>query len=401
MRSYKHLIIGGGPAAGNAAKEFAEHGERDHLVGILSAESNPPYDRPPLSKGFVRGEKRTDEVLINDRAFYEQHGIDLHLSTRARRIDTRRRQVETEGGETYTFEQLLLCLGSSVKRLDNDDTGTTQYLRRIEDAERIRDGIEYMGRLVVVGGGYIAMEVAASLAMRGAAPDLLYPGELPLTSLFTPEMAEYFARYYADHGVTLHNHARVDGVFQENGKTELHCDSGGTIAGDTVIAGVGVAPNTALAESAGISCADGIMVDEYLESSVAGIFAAGDIARYTDLHYGSNRRVEHWQNAVDQGKTAARNMLGKGVAFDQVPYFFSDMFDLSWEFWGDSTDADEVLHVGDVEHGNFSTWWLQDGAVRGAFVLNRRDEERQRARICVMEGKEVPRDILLRGQAAE
>lgn len=398
MKTYKHLILGGGPAAGNAAKEFAAQGVDNHLVGIISAESTPPYDRPPLSKGFVRGEKREEDVLINDRGFYEEHGIDLQLSTRARSIDLDKRQVETDHGESCEFEQLLLCLGSSVKTVQNDDAGSVQYLRRVEDAQRIRDNVDDMGHVAIVGGGFIALELAASLAMRGARPELLFPGEQPLPTFFTPEMGQYFSRYYTDRGVTLHGHARVDGVSTENGKTELHCDSGDSVAADTVIAGIGVAPNTALAEEAGLSCDDGVLVDEYLESDVAGVFAAGDIARYKDIRYGSNRRVEHWQSAVDQGRSAAQNMLGKSDPFQQVPYLFSDMFDLSWEFWGDTEGASEALHVGDVEHGNFSTWWIQDGTVIGTFVLNRLDEERRRAQQCATERREVPRDIYARGQ---
>ncbi len=400
MRTYNHLIVGGGPAAGNAAQEFARQDLKPGEVAILSAEANPPYDRPPLSKAYIRGDKDRDDVLINDATFYNQHGIDLQLNTRVAAVDPERRHVETENGDTIGFEKMLLCTGSRVRTLGAPSEGAPiQYLRRIEDAEHIRDNARREEHPAVIGGGFIAMEVAASLAMQGEPVDLLFPGERPLPAFFTPEMAEYFARYYTGHGVTLHNHERVTEVATNGNGIEVRTESGDTFPADTVIAGIGVVPETALAEAAGLDCDDGILVDEFLATPADGIYAAGDVARYRDLHYGSTRRVEHWQNAVDQGNLAARNMLGQHQAFDEVPYLFSDMFDLSWEFWGDTADTDEVLHVGDVKHGNFSTWWLANGIVKGAFVLNRIDEERRRAKICVTEGREVPRDIYLRGQA--
>jgi NADPH-dependent 2,4-dienoyl-CoA reductase/sulfur reductase-like enzyme len=381
MQTYRFVILGGGMVAGYAAREMAAGGLRPGEMAILSADSAPPYERPPLSKGFLAGSEDAASLAINAPAFYAEHGIDLHLGTRVEALNLRRKHLRTAGGGDLGFERLLIATGARVRMLDvpGATLDGVYTLRSLDDATRLRQAATVAKRAVVLGASFVGMEVAATLCRRGIATTLVFPGWRVWDRLFTPEISTFFERYYAAQGVTLLPRTRLVAVEGWGRAAGVVLNDGRRLPTDLVVAGIGVQPATAVLEGSGLALDDGVLVDEYLESSVHGIYAAGDVARYRDLLSGIHRRVEHWDNAVEQGKHAARAMLGLRAPFLHVPYFFSDVFDLSYEFWGDPSGADELVYRGEVAAGRFSAWWLRAGQLIAAFVMNRPDDEREMA----------------------
>lgn len=402
MSTYTYLIAGGGTTAGYAVKALVEHGAGKGEIGIVSAEETLPVDRPPLSKGYLAGDKADDEVLVNPARFYSDNGIDVHLGTTISRVDLDGGAVEVERGGTFAYDKLLIATGARPKRLhvEGAEEAPIHYLRTVNHARAIRDEGARCKKPLVIGGGFIGMEVAAGLATMGKHVRLVHGGPHLMPHIFTQPMAGFFEGYYRERNVEIVNGENVASFSSEDGKTVVTLESGTALDTDFIVAGVGVDVNTELFDGTPLEVDDGIAVNEFLETGVTGVYAAGDVARYVDPRYGRSLRVEHWQNAHDQGARAAASMAGQREAFSPPPYFFSDMFDLSWEFWGDIEGADEALHVGDLEHGSFSVWWAREGRVVASFVLNRIDEERQRAKASVAEGREVPRDIAQRGNQA-
>jgi 3-phenylpropionate/trans-cinnamate dioxygenase ferredoxin reductase component len=388
----RYLILGGGVAAGYAAKEMVERGLGPGELTIVSLDTNVPYDRPPLSKGFLTGDKPETDVLIAPDSFYREHGIDLRLEAVATCIDFDHRQLHLASGEELPFDRLLIATGSAVRKLTvaGHDLLGILYLRSLADAKRIVSEAGHATRATVAGSGFIGMEVAAGLAKRGMETTLLFPEARVWERLFTPEISRFFEQYYREQDVALRREEGVSSFEGSDGRVRsVNTTRGQRIKTDVVVAGIGVVPNTRSLEGAGLHIDDGVVVNEYLETSVDGVWAAGDVARYLDVRTGKHRRLEHWDNAVEQGKHAARAMLGQREAFTHVPYFFSDVFDLSYEFWGDTDGSSEVLYRGDPTTRSFSAWWLRDGVVVGAFIMNRPAEERDAAPRWIAEGRRI------------
>jgi NADPH-dependent 2,4-dienoyl-CoA reductase/sulfur reductase-like enzyme len=284
------------------------------------------------------------------------------------------------GGE-FEFEKLIIATGAAVKTLDIP--GSTlpgiHYLRSLADSRNIRDHASQAKRAVVVGSGFIAMEVSSVLAQKGVETVMVVRDERVFKKIFTPEMSHTFETYFAARGVRFIKHAEVKEARGEAALAAVVLKDGRTIDCDLLVAGIGVQPLTRVAEESGIEVADGVVVNEYLETGVPGIYAAGDVANYQDTLFGKRRRVEHWDNAVSQGKHCGGALLGERAPFVHVPYFFSDMFDLSYELWGDTSAADEVIVRGDISSTSFSVWWLNRQRLAAAFTMNRPDEERDAA----------------------
>jgi len=392
MIDYRYVIVGGGVAAGHAARAFVEAGLEKGELAIVSSESVAPYDRPPLSKSYLLGKKTENDIVINTPSFYDDHHICLHLKARVVDIDTDASVIELDSGEMIHYEKMLAATGSSVRKFPRQITngGQIHYLRYLPDSIAIREAAVWAQSPLIIGGGYIGLEVAAGLCQLGCDARLIYEGNQILPRLFTDKMHHFFARYYEEQGVRLIGECNVVRFSREGALTRVHLDSGGSFISDFVVAGIGVAPALELFEATEVEVDKGIVVNEYLQSSVANIYAAGDVTEYVDLVFGKRRRIEHWQNAVDQGRWAAQNMVGEPRWYEGIPYFFSDMFDLSWEFWGDPTDVDDVVYVGDIDEGSFSVWWLRDDVVRAAFVLDRPEDERELAMACVREQRMAP-----------
>ncbi|MDX9973590.1 MAG: FAD/NAD(P)-binding oxidoreductase [FCB group bacterium] len=390
MREYEYIILGGGVAGGYAVKEFVDRGVAPGKLALVSADERLPYERPPLSKGFLTGKKKEKDILISNEAFYAKRGIDAHLHTHIWRIDFYRRILYPKAGEEFSFRKLLLATGSRVRTLDvpGGDLENVFYLRSFDEALQIREAALGGGPAVVIGGGYIGLEVSAHLAELGIDTTLVVDGDTLLRRLFTPEMSQFFARYLRERGVQfLFNSHVTELTGAETVEAVVH-GTGEPLPAGFVVAGIGVEPVVDLYRSAGLLAGDGVGVNEYLETKAPDVFAAGDIAVFPDSLDGHPRRLDHWDNAMQQGRHAARNMLEQKTPYEHIPYFFSDVFDLSWEFWGETDGADRIVYRGDVEGGSFSAWWLSRDRLLGAFVLNRPEAERELAPRWIRERKE-------------
>ncbi len=381
MNTQKYVILGGGMVAGYCAKELVERGLKPGELTILSQDTALPYERPPLSKGFLAGKESEEGIRINPESFYREHEIAVKLGTAAARVDPGRKAIHLQSGEELRFEKLVIATGARVHTLDvpGSDLPGVYYLRSLDDSKRIRDASASAKRAVVIGGGFIGMEVASVLARKGVETTMILREERIWKQFFTPAMSRFFENYYEQRGVRFEKRARLAGVEGKGkvrsvalaGKRSLPCD--------LLVAGIGVRPVTEPVADTRIEIGDGIVVNDYLETSVPDIYAAGDVASYRDPLFEKRRRVEHWDNAVAQAQHCAALLTGERERFVHVPYFFSDVFDLSYEFWGDPAGADEVVERGDLSSTSFSVWWLAQERLIAAFAMNRAEEEQQAA----------------------
>jgi NADPH-dependent 2,4-dienoyl-CoA reductase/sulfur reductase-like enzyme len=381
MKISKYAILGGGMVAGYAAKQLVENGLKPGELTIVSADTSLPYERPPLSKGFLAGKDTEAGIRINPEDFYREHEIEVRLHCEADGIDAGRKLLRLRSGEDLGFERLIIATGARVKTLDvpGSDLAGIYYLRSMEDAGRIRAHAASAKRALVAGSGFIGMEVASVLAQKGIAITMVLREDRIWKKFFTPAMSRFFESYYAARGVQFIKQATVAELRGDGAVSSAALDGDRTVACDLVVAGIGVRPVTELLAGSGIEVADGVMVNEYLETNQRDIWAAGDVANYQDTLFGKRRRVEHWDNAVSQGQHCARALAGERTPFLHVPYFFSDVFDLSYEVWGDPSGASEIVERGDLGSTSFSVWWLQRERLVAAFTMNRPDEEREAA----------------------
>lgn len=396
MDDFRTVILGGGMVAGYASQELAGNGLQPGDLAILSSDDVPPYERPPLSKGYLAGDEDEASVSINKPEFYEQQGIDLRLRTIVQAVDVGARKLRLADGAEVGYEQLLIATGAEVRkfRVSGADLAGIYYLRSLDDSRRIRDAKGDASQAIVVGAGFIGMEVASVLRSAGLEVTMVFPEDRVWKQFFTPEMSAFFQTYYEKRGVKIRPGTMVTGFTGEDGHVRaVETEGGDVLRADLVVAGIGVTPVVKPFENTPIEVNNGVVVDEYLSTREAGVFAAGDVANYHDVVFDKRRRVEHWDNAVEQGRHAGRLLAGDREPFIHVPYFFSDVFDLSYEFWGDTEATDSVEYRGDVAGGKFSAWWLRNGVVRAAFVMNRPDEEREAAPTLIQEKGELPRSF--------
>jgi NADPH-dependent 2,4-dienoyl-CoA reductase/sulfur reductase-like enzyme len=377
VNDYRTVVLGGGMVAGYAAKELAESGLKPGELGIVSADNALPYERPPLSKSFLAGKDNEQSVIINTESFYREHGIGIHLNCEIDRIDLAGKRLVEHGGQEFRFDKLILATGARPRTLNvpGADRENVLYLRSMSDSARLRDALKNVKKVVVIGGGFIGMEVASQSAQQGRDTTMVFPDDRVWKNFFTPEMSQFFQKYYENHGVRFAAGAKAEGIDAR----QVSLSSGKKLDADLIVAGIGVTPVTELAEAMGLTVDNGIRVDEFLQTSAANVYAAGDVANYHDVIFKKRRRVEHWDNAVKQGQYIARYLSGQPEPFKNIPYFFSDVFDLSYEFWGDTAGADRTEYRGDVNSTSFSTWWLKGGKAVAAFAMNRPDAEREKA----------------------
>jgi len=381
MSDARFVILGGGMVAGYAAKEMVDAGLKPGELAIISSDSSLPYERPPLSKSFLAGKDTEESIRIQPQDFYREHGIDVRLNTFVTAVDARRKRLKLKSGTEVPFEKLLIATGAVPRKLDvpGADLDHVHYLRTLEDSKAIAASAASAQHAVVIGSGFIAMEVASVLAQRRVQVIMVLREDRIWQRVFSPEMSGFFERYYAEHGVTFIKNATVAEFVGSGMVREAVLAGGKAIPCALVVAGIGVRPATEMLANSGVETGDGVMVNEYLETNEPGVYAAGDVANYQDVLFGKRRRVEHWDNAVSQGRHCGRTLMGERAVFRHVPYFFSDVFDLSYEYWGDASGADQVVHRGDVAGGSFSTWWLREGRAVAAFAMNRPEEEREAA----------------------
>lgn len=378
MSSSKYVILGGGMVAGYAAKEMVERGLPSGELTIISADDALPYERPPLSKGFLSGKDTEAGILINAADWYHEKGIEIKLQTVVESVDLEKKRFLTSSSQDFQFENLLIATGCRARRLESpgDDLANVFYLRSMDDSRKIRSCAATAKQAVVIGGGFIGMEVASVLAQKNIHTTMIIREDRVWKRAFTPEMSAFFERYYTARGVQLIKQVNVTALEGKATVSAAVLDNRQKIPCDMVVAGVGAAPVTDLFAKTEISNDNGIVVNEYLETAKPGLYAAGDVANYPDSISKKRRRVEHWDNAVSHGLHWARVVLGDRHPFIHVPYFFSDVFDLSYELWGDSDGATQTVVRGEMESSKFSVWWLKEDRVVAAFVMNRPDEER-------------------------
>jgi NADPH-dependent 2,4-dienoyl-CoA reductase/sulfur reductase-like enzyme len=371
--------------AGYAAKQLVELGLQPGDLTILSADNAVPYERPPLSKSFLAGKDTEEAIRINAEEFYRQHGIVMKLGSAISAVDAKRKRVILKSGGEFGFGKLIVATGARPRILNipGAKLGNLYYLRSLDDSKAIRRAAATAKHALVIGGGFIGMEVAAVLAQQDIAVTMVLIEDRVSKRLFTPEMSLFFDAYYSARNVRIITNAKVTELRGDGTVSSAVLGDGQTIACDLVIAGIGVQLATELLATSGLEVGDGVMVNEYLETSQPDIFAAGDVANYPDVIFGKRRRVEHWDNAVAQGQHCARTLMGERAPFKHVPYFFSDVFDLSYEYWGDATGAEEIVHRGDPSTKSFSVWWLRQQRLVAAFTMNRPDEERNAAPLWI------------------
>ncbi len=378
MKTSKFVILGGGMVAGYAAKELVELGLKPGDLTIVSAENSVPYERPPLSKGFLAGRDSEESILINPADFYTEHGIDLRLATEVTSVVPAQKRLRLRSGEEMAFEKLVLATGSRVRTLDvpGATLAGIYYLRSMDDSKSIHRQAETAKRAAVIGGGFIGMEVASVLAQKGIETVMIVREARIWQQFFSPEMSSFFESYYKSRGVRFAMQAAIREIRGSGAVTSIVLTDGQEIPCDMVVAGIGVRPATDFLTTSGIEIDNGVVVNQYLETNQPGIYAAGDIANYQDVLFGKRRRVEHWDNAVSQGQYCARALMGERAEFRHVPYFFSDVFDLSYEFWGDPAAAGDIAHRGDMTTNSFSVWWTRGQRLVAAFAMNRPEDER-------------------------
>jgi NADPH-dependent 2,4-dienoyl-CoA reductase/sulfur reductase-like enzyme len=378
----KVVILGGGMVAGYAAKQMVELGLHAGDLAIVSADGEVPYERPPLSKGFLAGKDTEESIRINAAGFYRQHGIDLRLRCEIESVDPGTKRLLIKGGGAVGFEKLVIATGARARKLNvpGAEFKGIHYLRSLSDSAGIREHAGSARRAAVIGGGFIGMEVASVLAQKGIETAMILSSGRVWDRFFTPEMSRFFEGYYGARGVKFERNASVESFTGDGAVRSVRLAGGREIPADLVVAGIGAQPVTEFLASSGIEVSDGgVAVNEYLETNQAGIYAAGDIANYNDVLFGKRRRVEHWDNAVSQGQHCGRLLMGERQPFRHVPYFFSDVFDLSYEFWGDASGADQTVTRGDITIKSFSVWWLRGKQLVAAFAMNRPDDERNAA----------------------
>lgn len=361
------VVVGGGLAGAKAVETLRDEGF-DGPVTLIGAEPERPYERPPLSKGVLLGNDPPESVYVHDPQWYAKHDVTLRTGIAATGIDRTARKVRLDDGDEIAYDRLLLATGATPRPLRVPGGERALLLRTLADSARISAAVTEGTRLVVVGHGWIGLEVAAAARSRGATVTVVGTSALPLRGVLGDEMATVFADLHRSHGVTLHLGAQVVSVDEE----AVRLADGTALPCDVVVAGIGVTPNVRIAADAGLAVDDGVLVDRRLATSDPDIFAAGDIAAVDHPLLGHRVRVEHWATALHTGPAAARAMLGQDVSYDRLPYFYTDQYDLGMEYTGwvpPGADATVVVR-GDLTTREFIAFWLVDGLVVAGMNVN-------------------------------
>jgi 3-phenylpropionate/trans-cinnamate dioxygenase ferredoxin reductase subunit len=380
MKSYKYVIIGGG-LAGQRAGDGIRKVDTEGTIALVTSERHMPYQRPPLSKDYLVGKEGLDHVYLKEDAYYAQNNIEVISGVRATEVDPTARSVTLDNGRVLGYEKLLLATGGRAWRLPipGNDLPGVFTLRTIEDTDGIREAAGSGKRALVLGGSFIGSEVAASLAQLGLSVTMVFPEARLLERIMPDEPSAFLHAKYEANGVHILTGTKPERL-EGNGKVErVKLDNGETLEVDLVVMGVGIRLNTELARDAGLKLGDkgAVIVDEYLRTSAPNIYAAGDIAAWPDPTFGKRLQVEHWNVARGQGLRAGRNMAGEEKPYRTLPYFFSDLFDLGFEVWGDLSAWDQTVLRGTLERGSFALYYFDQGKMVGVMAASRPDEERK------------------------
>ena len=372
MSSAETYVIVGASLAGAKAAETLRSEGFDGRVVLICEEPVRPYERPPMSKTYLRRESGFDDAAVHEAGFYQAQGIELRTSTTVTAIDPVNLEVQLEGGDRLTYDRLLLTTGAVPKRLPvpGSTLPGVYYLRTVADSDALHQALTSSVPVVVIGAGWIGAEVAASARQLGAEVAMVEVASVPLEGVLGTEVGSIYRDLHANHGVRLHFGAGIESIGGANRVEEVRLADGTVLPAGVVVMGVGVAPRTDLAEAAGLTLDNGVVTDEHLATSAPGIYAAGDIANVLYPNYGTHIRLEHWSAALNQGPAAARNMLGQPTAYDNTPYFYSDQYDLGMEYRGWARGFDQVILRGQPEQGEFIAFWLGAGRVLAGMNAN-------------------------------
>ncbi|MGW3344589.1 NAD(P)/FAD-dependent oxidoreductase [Nonomuraea rubra] len=356
-----YVIVGAGLAGAKAAQTLREEGFDGEIV-LIGAETERPYERPPLSKGYLQGGSEREEIFVHEPGWYADNDVDLRLGTRVTRIEPAHHAVRLGDGSRRPFDKLLIATGAVPRRLP----GPAHYLRTVEDSEALKRRFAEGGDVLIVGASWIGLETAAAARTAGCRVTVVEPEPTALNRALGQELGELFARLHASKGVDL----RFGTAAAEITETGARLSSGERLTADVVVVGIGAAPEVGLARDAGLDVGQGILTDASLRTSHPDVYAAGDVAEFLHPLYGRRIRVEHWANALHGGPVAARSMLGQEVVHDMLPYFYTDQYELGMEFSGDIEGHDEIVYRGDPESMEFIVYWLRDRRVIAGMNVN-------------------------------
>ena len=386
-QSYTYVIIGGG-LAGSSAVEGIRELDKKGTILLLGSEKHLPYDRPPLTKKLWFGKKKVEDIFLHKQDFYEQNNVVLAGGVTAKTLDAKNRTVTDDRGRTYRYEKLLLAIGGvpRVLPVPGGDLDGIYYYRYLDDYLRMKQEASAGKSAVVIGGGFIGSEIAAALAINNVKVMMIFPDLYLVGRIFPEGLGMSLQRHYRERGITILNGEKPASFTKKNGRFVTRTESGREIESDMVIVGIGIALSLELPRTAGLQTADGIIVDEYLQASLPDIYAAGDIAFFPYRALGKQTHVEHWDNALSQGKQAGRNMAGAHEPYDHMPYFFSDLFEFGYEVVGEVDSRLEIFADWQKENDIGVIYYLRDGKVRGAMMCN------------VWEKVEAARELIRRGE---
>ena len=369
------FVIVGASLAGAKAAEMLRAEGFDGRVVLIGEEAERPYERPMLSKEYLRGDKPAAKLYVHDEGFYADNDIELLTGTRVASLEPGAHEITLADGSRMPYSRLLLSTGATPRRLPlpGAEMAGVCYLRAMADSDALRAAIKAASRVVVIGAGWIGSEVAASARQLGAEVAMVAPEAVPLERVLGPLLGGVYRDLHADHGVDLHLSTQIEAIVGNDAAQGVRTSDGDVIEGDLVVVGVGVSARDELARDAGLTLENGIVVDEFLRTSAPDVFAAGDVAATWNPMYNKRIRMEHWANALNQGQTAARNMLSQDsqiTAYTKLAYFYSDQYDLGMEYNGYAADWDQVVVRGDLAAREFLAFWLKDGRVLAGMNAN-------------------------------
>jgi 3-phenylpropionate/trans-cinnamate dioxygenase ferredoxin reductase component len=372
MTSDRTFVIVGASLTGAKAAETLRAEGFDERVVLIGAEDERPYERPPLSKDYLRGEAERATVYVHPEGFYAEHDIELRLGRTAVSLNVAGRELALDDGERLRYDRLLLATGAEPRRLSipGGELDGVLYLRSVADCDALRGRLDRGGAVVVIGAGWIGAEVAASARQRGQDVTVIDPLTVPLERVLGTEVGAVYRDIHVDHGVHMQLGTGVEAFEGATAVERVRTSDGRELECDFVVVGVGVQPRSGLAAQAGLAVENGILVDEHLQTSAPGVFAAGDVANAHHPFYGERIRVEHWANALHQGPVAARAMLGEPDVYDRLPYFFSDQYDVGMEYAGFARSWDRVIFRGDPATREFIVFWLTGDRVVAGMNVN-------------------------------
>ncbi len=391
---YTYIIVGAG-LAGAAAVDGIRELDKKGPILLLGTEKHLPYDRPPLTKKLWFGKKKVEDIFLHNQEFYGQNNVVFAAGVTARTVDAKNRTVTDDKGRTYRYEKILLATGGAprVLPIPGGDLEGIYYYRYLDDYLRMKQEASAGKSAVVIGGGFIGSEIAAALAINRVKVMMIFPDLYLVGRVFPEGLGMSLQRHFREQGITILNGEKPASFTKKNGKFVTRTESGREIESDMVIVGVGISLSLELARNAGLQTANGIIVDEYLQASLPDVFAAGDVALFPYQALGKQTRVEHWDNALNQGKLAGRNMAGAHEPYTHMPYFFSDLFEFGYEAVGEVDSRLEIFADWRKENDTGVIYYLRDGKVRGAMMCNVW-EKVDAARELIRKGKTVTKETL-------